>query len=277
MVTSPELAGTEDFESLDEESQSSDFRRHMPEALVQHGHDHHVNGQGQLTGVGFAGRSRDNFGWNIEPDLNATTTVGLGQIRSEQDAYRLLNDRRHSQACHVERKEPETRHSGATAQRGDEKYKSEAERLRSFEDRRWPDDVPVPAAELARAGWFFTGVTDRVRCPWCGGVVYNWTRDDTALGEHRRHFPHCSFVKNKLKETFERPQLRFRPPPRPHHRQSDRWQDWASVAAVMELGFTEAQICDVITTLQTNGISRKFLPALYNNVHVCLNHYMVIA
>ena len=82
-------------------------------------------------------------------------------------------------------------------------YKHLSERLRSFNNPGWPSDVPVTSEELARAGWFYVGRDDRVQCPWCGGCVFNWVPGDSALGEHRRHFPHCDFVCDYMAKAFE--------------------------------------------------------------------------
>ena len=81
-------------------------------------------------------------------------------------------------------------------------YKHLSERLRSFDNPDWPSGVPVTTEELARAGWFYVGRDDRGQCPWCGGCVFNWVPGDSALGEHRRHFPHCDFVCDYMAKAF---------------------------------------------------------------------------
>lgn len=65
-------------------------------------------------------------------------------------------------------------------------------RLGTFSD--WPATAKVAATDLARAGFFYTGGTDRVQCAFCHGYLRNWVDGDTPDGEHRRHFPHCPFV-----------------------------------------------------------------------------------
>ena len=102
--------------------------------------------------------------------------------------------------------EPADLFSGQDAQIS-ERYKHYDARLASFTSPRWPPNVPVPADELARAGWYFTGVTDRVKCPWCHGCVYNWVDGDTALGEHKRHYSQCEFVKEHIAKAFQKPHL----------------------------------------------------------------------
>ena len=134
-------------------------------------------------------------------------------------------------------------------------YKHLSERLRSFDNPDWPSGVPVTTEELARAGWFYVGRDDRVQCPWCGGCVFNWVPGDSALGEHRRHFPHCDFVKEHLANAF-------RPLPKPLKTRSIRrrevtsenWRDSEAVKAAKELELPD----DVVESaakklLDTNG------------------------
>ncbi|XP_035616881.1 baculoviral IAP repeat-containing protein 7-like isoform X1 [Oncorhynchus keta] len=70
--------------------------------------------------------------------------------------------------------------------------RGEEERLRTFEN--WPDDAPVNATNLARAGFFFLGPDDKVKCFCCGGILRYWVHGDSPIVEHKRHFPTCSLV-----------------------------------------------------------------------------------
>ncbi|XP_030625349.1 baculoviral IAP repeat-containing protein 7 [Chanos chanos] len=70
--------------------------------------------------------------------------------------------------------------------------RSEEERFRTFHN--WPRDAPVNPADLARAGFYFLGYGDTVRCFCCEGVLRYWVHGDSPLDEHRRHFPSCDFV-----------------------------------------------------------------------------------
>ncbi|XP_019639430.1 PREDICTED: baculoviral IAP repeat-containing protein 7-like [Branchiostoma belcheri] len=60
----------------------------------------------------------------------------------------------------------------------------------------WPDNVPVTPAHLARLGFFYLGVRDKVECAFCGGVLHQWEKGDDPEVEHRRHYPHCPLMKN---------------------------------------------------------------------------------
>ena len=82
-----------------------------------------------------------------------------------------------------------------------DKFKIFDHRVQSYVG--WPNNVPVSIDELVRAGWFYTGSGDCVQCPWCHGRVHSWVVGDTGLGEHKRHFPSCTFVEDLLNKTFE--------------------------------------------------------------------------
>ncbi|XP_058843809.1 baculoviral IAP repeat-containing protein 1-like isoform X2 [Acipenser ruthenus] len=74
-------------------------------------------------------------------------------------------------------------------------YRSEEFRLESFKD--WPFYSKTDPASLAAAGFFFTGVKDRVQCCCCGGALANWEVDDDPWKEHCKWFPECEYVKSK--------------------------------------------------------------------------------
>lgn len=79
--------------------------------------------------------------------------------------------------------------------------KEESARLQTF--RNWPRDAPVTKEELSRAGFFYTGSADMVKCAFCSGMIRNWEPGDTAMGEHRRYFSSCSFVRNHASDVFD--------------------------------------------------------------------------
>ncbi|RWS22317.1 baculoviral IAP repeat-containing protein 3-like isoform X2 [Leptotrombidium deliense] len=73
-----------------------------------------------------------------------------------------------------------------------QKYGDVATRERSFKD--WKIDF-IPTSDLSRAGFYYTGIGDVVRCFACNGLIYSWENGDDPLTEHKKHFPLCSFVK----------------------------------------------------------------------------------
>ena len=71
----------------------------------------------------------------------------------------------------------------------------EFNRLITFKD--WPVTWLSPF-DMARSGFYFTRNKDWVACAFCNGIIGDWQKEDTADGEHKRHFPHCEFMENKV-------------------------------------------------------------------------------
>ncbi|TRY77154.1 hypothetical protein TCAL_00064 [Tigriopus californicus] len=69
--------------------------------------------------------------------------------------------------------------------------KEEAKRLRTFIN--WPN-TRIHPKDLAKAGFYYTGVQDCVRCIFCGEYVGHWDPNDDPAREHRAIFPQCPFV-----------------------------------------------------------------------------------
>ncbi|KAM4555935.1 E3 ubiquitin-protein ligase XIAP [Odontesthes bonariensis] len=52
----------------------------------------------------------------------------------------------------------------------------------------------MSAERLARAGFYFTGQADRVRCFSCKKTVENWCGEDTPVERHKEVSPNCKFL-----------------------------------------------------------------------------------
>ncbi|XP_041461917.1 baculoviral IAP repeat-containing protein 3-like isoform X1 [Lytechinus variegatus] len=85
----------------------------------------------------------------------------------------------------------------------------ETNRLATFQN--WPENSPVNYQHLARAGFYFTGLRDVVKCFFCGGEVEGWEYGDTAMGEHKKHFPTCEFVIGRTTSNISLLELNERP------------------------------------------------------------------
>lgn len=72
-------------------------------------------------------------------------------------------------------------------------YMNYTRRLRSFD--KWPTQLVPTGVELARAGFFYTGYSDEVKCFSCGVELHNWKDKDTAPSEHRRWSKFCRYMK----------------------------------------------------------------------------------
>ncbi|NXG92917.1 BIR7B protein, partial [Stercorarius parasiticus] len=69
---------------------------------------------------------------------------------------------------------------------------TEEMRLSTF--RNWPRYTDMRPEQLARAGFFYTGQDDVVRCFYCDGGVRNWSFSDDPWREHAKWYPGCEFL-----------------------------------------------------------------------------------
>lgn len=75
---------------------------------------------------------------------------------------------------------------------GFENFRDEKVRLNTFKGWNSPH---VTKEDLALNGFYYTDISDNVRCFHCGIEICQWEADDTVTGEHRRHSPCCEIVK----------------------------------------------------------------------------------
>ena len=66
------------------------------------------------------------------------------------------------------------------------------ERLKTFED--WPRYMRPTPEQLARAGFYYTGIGDKVICFNCKVILKNWKPSDDAWREHVKWHPTCAYV-----------------------------------------------------------------------------------
>lgn len=88
------------------------------------------------------------------------------------------------------------RSSPNTSQENQSIYHSERARLDTFS--AWPIPSIVSPELLAKSGFYYTQIKDKVRCAYCNGYAEKWEAGDDPDSEHRRHFPNCSFMKSKF-------------------------------------------------------------------------------
>ena len=75
-----------------------------------------------------------------------------------------------------------------------QRMKHEDQRLATFSD--WPVDCPVSKEAVAKAGLYYIGPYDRVRCGFCYNVLKRWESGDVPQKEHKKYFPRCPFILN---------------------------------------------------------------------------------
>ncbi|KAI0238859.1 Baculoviral IAP repeat-containing protein 1e [Lamellibrachia satsuma] len=69
--------------------------------------------------------------------------------------------------------------------------KLESKRLESFTN--WPTIAYICPENLAKAGLYYLGTADRVKCAFCNGILRNWKLGDEPEMVHRSFFPNCAF------------------------------------------------------------------------------------
>ncbi|XP_059479649.1 baculoviral IAP repeat-containing protein 7-B-like [Neocloeon triangulifer] len=73
-------------------------------------------------------------------------------------------------------------------------YKFEAHRLYSLMKKtNWKFVMPV---DLAKSGFYYTGVDDNCRCIYCNLEVRGWELGDKPESEHKRWNPNCPLLKS---------------------------------------------------------------------------------
>uniref|UniRef100_A0A3B5MJI8 Baculoviral IAP repeat containing 2 n=1 Tax=Xiphophorus couchianus TaxID=32473 RepID=A0A3B5MJI8_9TELE len=77
----------------------------------------------------------------------------------------------------------------------DLQYDNSSELYRISTFARFPAS-PVTERSLARAGWFYTGVGDRVQCFRCNVTAEGWQAGDCPTEKHRQLSPSCSFIQS---------------------------------------------------------------------------------
>ncbi|KAM4700537.1 baculoviral IAP repeat-containing protein 2 [Discoglossus pictus] len=73
-------------------------------------------------------------------------------------------------------------------------YTCELYRISTFST--FPSNVSVSERSLAKAGFFYTGTEDKVKCFSCGLMLDNWKKGDNPSEKHKKLYPSCSFILN---------------------------------------------------------------------------------
>lgn len=78
-----------------------------------------------------------------------------------------------------------------------ELMKSEEMRLKTFDT--WPRHLVavVKPADLARCGYFFTTIKDKVICAFCKVPTWNWETTDVPIKEHYKHNQDCPLLNDQ--------------------------------------------------------------------------------
>ncbi|OWF56466.1 Baculoviral IAP repeat-containing protein 7-A [Mizuhopecten yessoensis] len=144
-----------------------------------------------------------------------------------------------------------------------------ATRLTSY--RHWPQHLKQRPEDLAKAGLFYEGTNDYVRCFHCAGGLREWDPEDDPFYEHARWFPFCPFMKlikgdkyimGVQSGTIKPPDVQ-----RDESRQEIDMFEHPAVLSVMELGYNKAILTKAITAYRkrhgTDLCAEKLLPIVW--------------
>lgn len=87
--------------------------------------------------------------------------------------------------------------------------------MQQSEERRltfvnWPSRIPVRPDQLAKAGFYYVGRNDDVKCFCCDGGLRCWESGDDPWVEHAKWFPRCEYLlQEKGQEFVHQIQARF--------------------------------------------------------------------
>lgn len=79
-------------------------------------------------------------------------------------------------------------------------YASYEERIESFSD--WPCGLSQTKEDMAKAGFFYTGISDKVICFSCGLKLNQWQPTDEPLAEHAKHLGTCEFMSTNIRSRI---------------------------------------------------------------------------
>ena len=66
-------------------------------------------------------------------------------------------------------------------------------RLRTFDT--YPPQMVPDKYELAKSGFYYTGLADKVICFRCDIKLKDWEKNDNAMNEHEKWSPNCEYLK----------------------------------------------------------------------------------
>lgn len=80
-------------------------------------------------------------------------------------------------------------------------YENFMSRVHSF--ATWPEAIPIRAAEMAKAGFFYTRVNDTVKCFYCNLTMSNWQSHDVPSQQHAFRQINCRYLQSSMDAQAE--------------------------------------------------------------------------
>ncbi|XP_064888411.1 baculoviral IAP repeat-containing protein 7 isoform X1 [Columba livia] len=137
---------------------------------------------------------------------------------------------------------------------------TEEMRLSTF--RNWPQYSDMHPEQLARAGFFYTGQGDVVKCFYCDGAVRNWSFRDDPWREHAKWYPECEFllrsrgrefvssVQEAFSSTLISPRDSWDQIEQDSSALQDPWRDWVLhdliMQNVLQMGFDPMWVANLM-------------------------------
>ncbi len=89
------------------------------------------------------------------------------------------------------------------------KFQSYDDRRRSF--KNWPKSfAEFQIHNFCKAGFFYTGKSDKIECFFCGLRLCNWIDNEIPVEQHIIFSPKCAFLKmTKGREYIEQTRQKF--------------------------------------------------------------------
>lgn len=72
-------------------------------------------------------------------------------------------------------------------------YKIYDNRIESFEN--WPCSIIISPSQMSKAGFYYTGYSDKCICTFCGVTLLKWQWNDDPVFEHKKYSNNCSYLK----------------------------------------------------------------------------------
>ncbi|XP_072222377.1 baculoviral IAP repeat-containing protein 7 [Leuresthes tenuis] len=151
---------------------------------------------------------------------------------------------------------------------------AEDSRLTTFHN--WPTDASVQPDALTRAGFFYTGHGDNVKCFFCDGGLRNWEPGDDPWQEHAKWFPRCEFlIQSRGQEYISNIQdAHFQMGDTMGGSQTSTGRDIGSRNDVVGgLGVSSAMLSPVVQTVLQMGFEASLVESLVQSKYLLTGQY----
>ncbi|XP_063060009.1 baculoviral IAP repeat-containing protein 2 isoform X2 [Engraulis encrasicolus] len=165
-----------------------------------------------LTTITPAELAKAGFYYLGQGDRVACFTCG-GQLSNWEPGDRAVSEhQRHYPNCRFVRgdrtENVSLAEAGALTNVSNSAMQQCDERLLTFVN--WPSRIPVRPDQLAKAGFYYVGRNDDVKCFCCDGGLRCWESGDDPWVEHAKWFPRCEYLlQEKGQEFVHQIQARF--------------------------------------------------------------------